>query len=102
MTPEPASNIGLVCPLHAPKPNPILAAMDPRAFLGQYVKIAFPCLSCTPVQYEHMWVHVTRVLKGGTLLGTLANDPVHQVGARYDSTVIVDTAEIEALDVPER
>src|SRR5262249_37733727 len=101
MNPEPASNIGLVCPLHAPKPNPILAAMDPQAFLGQYVKIAFPCLACTPVQYEHMWIYVTRVLKDGTLLGTLDNDPVHQVGALCGATIIFDTAEIEALDVPD-
>ena len=37
----PADNWGYVCDVHAPRPDPRYAQMDPAAFLGRYVKWAF-------------------------------------------------------------
>ena len=59
----PADNWGYVCDVHAPRPDPRYAQMDPAAFLGRYVKWAF-AVRASAAQ-EHMWVQVRTVTPEG-------------------------------------
>jgi hypothetical protein len=93
---EPRSNWGHIRRDQAPRPDPALAALPAAHFLGRYVKLGFPCLQ-TPDAKEHMWVYTYAVLADDTLLGRLANDPEHNVGAVCGDTVQFTRDEIEAV-----
>jgi hypothetical protein len=91
---EPTSNIGLVCPEHAPKPGKY-TGQDPSSFLNKFVKLGFIAKS-PQYKTEHMWVRVERLGTHGTQLeGVLNNDPVMDVGYDCGDGVGFDVDEIE-------
>lgn len=99
MPDEPSANIGYVCAVHAPRPDPRWRAVDPHTLLGWYVKRAFPVRG-HPARLEHMWVEVLRVADDGTLKGRLDNDPHLDVGVVCGALVSVRLDEIEAVLPP--
>jgi hypothetical protein len=94
--PEPRANIVDVCDVHAPRPDPALAARNPQSFLGAWVKKRFRERTGKR-RHEHMWVHIHTVRPDGTLVGTLDNDPDYDVGVVWGDTVTVRLDEIEAI-----
>jgi len=93
--PEPISNIGHVCPVHAPKPGRF-AGQDPQTFLGKVVKLGFKTTDGKTT--EHMWVKVDKVNENGELEGVLDNDPVYDVGYVCGDALAFQVEEIEAVD----
>jgi len=92
--PESPRNIGVVCDLHAPRPQRHFTAVPPQAFVGHYVQRAF---GTRQGSLEHMWVYVDRVTPEGHLEGRLDNDPVHDCGVVCGDTVTVALVQIEAV-----
>lgn len=89
---EPLSNVGYVCPTHAPKPGKY-AKHHPVDFLGANVKTSF---RAPDGRIEHMWVFILGIDSDEkTLLGTLNNDPVFATQYRYGQRVKVQTWEVE-------
>lgn len=92
---EPISNIGVVCENHAPKPGKFTHIPDPY-FIGLHVKLGFGSKQ-GPV--EHMWVKVEQYNRDtGELEGTLANDPVLDVGYQCGDWLAFEVDEIEAVN----
>ena len=75
--------------------------VDPRTFIGQYVKLGFPATNPADgsPSKEHMWVRVERLaLHGRGLLGKLDNDPVLVCEYKFGDDVVFTVADIEAVD----
>lgn len=90
---KPDSNIGRVCENHAPRPNPELAAKDPRIFIGGHVKKRFDTDLPGP-NGEHMWVKVHSVVND-ELVGELDNEPAYCSNLKNGDPVVVKRDEIE-------
>lgn len=90
---ESLQNIVLVCEKHASKSGKYVG-QDPNQFLHKFVKLGFP----SPQGTEHMWIFVERVGEQGDvteLEGTLANDPINDVGYEHGTYIGFDVEEIE-------
>jgi len=88
--PENPSNIGLVKPGGAPKPDPELAELPPEVFVERYVKTAFKGTDPHGVKrIEHMWVLITKVTDKETIHGLIENDPVLDGVPAYGTAVDV-------------
>jgi Uncharacterized protein conserved in bacteria (DUF2314) len=92
---EPRDNWDYVCPIHASRPQPALAALPAASFIGRYVKRAFAVRGAA--RLEHMWIRVDRVTVDGHLQGRLDNDPVYDCGVVCGDRVTVALADIEAV-----
>lgn len=85
---EPMSNIGLVCPKHAPRSG-LMTKVAPEAMVGRYVKKSFVGVDPRNGKegIEHMWVLIQRVLADGAMEGVLNNDPVFEMKVDCGDTV---------------
>lgn len=98
---EHPSNIALVCPNCAKKPNPKFKEMPLDFFRKKYCKLAFPC---PDGRNEYMWVHVVRCAKNGKsktgheLLGVLDNTPIFAEFNRGDQFEFNRDEIIEVLE----
>jgi uncharacterized protein YegJ (DUF2314 family) len=93
---EPKSNIGMVCPDHAPKVEKTWAEVAPIWFVGKYVKRSFPVTEHSGVTAEHMWIRVFGY-EGKELVGRLDNDPQFISNLRSGATVRCALDQIEAV-----
>jgi hypothetical protein len=73
---ESPSNIGFVCPDHAPKPDAQYFDKPFDWFMGKFCKLGFPTNRKEAPFTEFMWVHVCDH-DGEFLVGNLNNDPVY-------------------------
>lgn len=89
---ESPSNVGLVCPAHAPTAGKYVG-QSPSNFIGNFVKVAFKCR--TTERLEHLWVVVTEVEGADGLRGKVNNDPVLDVGVKDGDEVVFTVAQIE-------
>jgi Uncharacterized protein conserved in bacteria (DUF2314) len=96
MAREPASNIGMFCAEHSPKPDPKFAGLDPQTLIGRFVKKGFKTAD-PRVELEHMWVKVKRLREDGKLEGVLNNDPGFCPNLKNGDIVTVEMSEIEAI-----
>jgi uncharacterized protein YegJ (DUF2314 family) len=94
---EPLSNIGMVCPDHAPRPGKF-TGQAPRSFVGKFVKLAFKGKNprTGDAGLEHMWVQVKYAI-GDKLKGKLANEPVSIMSYKHGDTVDFSVSEIEQV-----
>lgn len=92
---EPLSNIFVTCPAHASKPDASLHDLPIEAYVGRWVKVGFN--ERNTQRREHLWVRIHATAAGRTLLGTIDNDPVLDIGYRHGDGVVVDVTEIEAI-----
>lgn len=96
MKSEPLSNLGFVCPTHAPKTGQY-KDHKPQDFVGKYVKLPFRGQAPDGEErVEHMWVKVASVEKD-VCVGTLNNDPLLEMDFRCGSIVKFPTVQIEAV-----
>lgn len=99
MAREPDSNIGVVCPVHAPKPNPAYFTLPLESFIGEHVKLGFDTGLIDGPDKEHMWVKVTGLYDGDEgpeeLVGVLNNDPKYVMDYKDGDAVIFSRTEIE-------
>lgn len=94
---EPLDNIMVLCGEHATKPNPALHQAPLESYAGFYVKRGFQILNGEGT--EHMWVRVTGN-RDGLLVGTLNNDPLHNVGYVDGDQVTFAVTDIEDMLPP--
>ena len=98
--------MGLVCPEHAPKPDPRFKHVPLAVFVGGHVKIAFTVLHPEDGRdvVEHVWVKVVRVITKGepTLMGTIANDFIYRTHYKLGDEVFIGREEIEDWMPPGR
>lgn len=99
MNSESPNNIRLSCPKHAPRPHPKYQSWNPQKFMGTHVKRAFLSKKS---EKEHLWVKVNAIKNEKTLIGTLANDPILDIGYKYNDPVEVDIICIEKVYDGER
>ena len=102
--PEPSSNVRPVCAGHSPKPMGGLEAIELGAFVGRFVKLAFPT-GKAECKTEHMWVRVLRVppkqgKKSRNLVGVLDNDPVYVTDYKCGDLVEFQVPEVEDVLPP--
>ncbi len=102
---EPLCNIDILCPKHAPKPDPRYRKMPMEHFVGKHCKLAFPA----GPNKEHMWVHCTGLARHSNqrLGGLLENDPVFVDGVRRGDWIEFRRSQIEDVfsaeqDIPPR
>jgi len=81
----------VLCPVHAPAPDPRLAKMPEVFFVGKLVKKRF---ISTIGRGEHMWISVDHA-ENGMLFGTLDNHPLQPMNMKYGDGVSVRLTEIE-------
>lgn len=93
---EDPNNIDMLCPKHAPKPNPEFANMPLEFFKGRNVKLGFHHGKLGGV--EHMWVECLGIATDAEeeLCGLLNSDPVYAELVCGDM-VLFDRSEIEDL-----
>ena len=78
---EPLTNMGLVCSDCTDKRKALIqqtiADLKPKAFIGSFVKLAFPAIIAGKSNFEFMWVKVTGLAEHvqADLRGELNNDP---------------------------
>lgn len=94
MSKEPRSNIGMVCPEHAPRPNKeLIKGKSPEDFISKFVKKAFT-VPGEETLVEHMWIWVQEVVDG-KLAGRLDNTPIYNCGVKYKDRIVLGMEEIE-------
>jgi uncharacterized protein YegJ (DUF2314 family) len=71
--------------------NEFSASFRSRPSLDHEVKVPFPTADGSR---EHLWVHVTS-LAGPRVAGTIANDPIGDVGYVYGDRVRLARADVE-------
>lgn len=91
---ESIKNIGLVCVNCAPRPNPKYLTWPIESFVGRYIKSGFK-VDKPGGTIEHLWVHITGIENDTTLMGTVDNDPILEVGLASGDEVFVGIKEIE-------
>jgi hypothetical protein len=87
----------LICSDCAPKPSPMFLALDPKWFVGRYVKLGFPIPGNEDLRKEHMWVRVNETTdkEGQELVGVLDNDPTATPDWKIGDVVAFRREEIE-------
>ncbi len=90
MVRESGSNIGLVCPEHAPQPGKY-AGRDPKDFMGNYVKVALQERGTD--RKERLWVVIDGI-EDGKLTGLINNDPVLDIGYKCDDRITISVGDI--------
>lgn len=94
---ESSSNICFTCSKHASKPDPELAKKPVDYFIGKYVKVSFNEINTNNI--EHVWVLVSSAKNPTTLIGTIDNDPILNIGLKCGDTVDVTLDQIEKVYV---